>query len=78
MMKYWKTITVLILMMFAIQYDWNWFWALIIFLGLINIFATNEIHFVETIKKKESPLMYWIVVLVWVFFTVLTILSYLG
>lgn len=75
-MKHWKTIVVLLLMLLAIKYDWNWFWALIILLGLINVLSTNEINFVENIKKEESPLMYWVVVAVWIFLTIITILPY--
>ena len=76
-MKHWKTILALILMAFAIYYKWNWFWALIIFLGLINVLFTKEIHFVESIKKNESPLLYWIMVGVWAFFSFANIMMYL-
>ena len=76
-MQYWKTILALILMGFAIYFKWNWFWALLIVLGLINVLATNEIHFVETIKRKEAPLMYWIMVSVWILLTLTTISTYL-
>ena len=76
-MKHWKTIITLVLMGFAIKYDWNWFWALIIILGLVNVFVTNEIHFVETIKRKESPIMYWVMVIVGVFFSIISMWSYI-
>lgn len=76
-MKHWKTILTLILMAFALYFQWNWFWAILILLGLANVFATNEIHFVETIKRKESPILYWIVVAVWVFFTIIALLPYI-
>lgn len=76
-MKHWKTILALILMTFAIIYEWNWFWALFILLGLINVLYTKEIHFVESIKKDESPMMYWIMVAVWSFFSLINIVMYL-
>jgi len=76
-MKHWKTTLALILMGFAIIYDWKWFWAILILLGLLNVFITKEIHFVESIKKSESPVMYWIMVAVWVFFSVISIMMYL-
>ncbi|WP_353778132.1 hypothetical protein [Winogradskyella sp. 3972H.M.0a.05] len=76
-MKHWKTLLALALMVFAIYFKWNWFWALLIFLGLVNVLATNEIHFVETIKRKESPAMYWVMVAVWTLITFATMLPYL-
>ncbi|SIQ73557.1 hypothetical protein SAMN05421797_10314 [Maribacter ulvicola] len=62
-------------MVLAIIYDWNWFWALIVALGLLNVIVTGEIHFVESIKKKDAPLMYWLMVAVWTVLTALTLLT---
>ncbi|WP_460219271.1 hypothetical protein [Psychroserpens sp. MEBiC05023] len=76
-MKHWKTIVALILMALAIYFKWNWFWALFILLGLINVLFTEEIHFVENIKKRESPTLYWIMVGVWAFFSFANIIMYL-
>jgi len=64
-MKKWRTILALILMGLAIYFDWSWFWALFILLGLIHIFKTGEIHFVEAVTKKESPSLYWTMIVIW-------------
>lgn len=61
-MKKWKTIFALILMGFAIFFDWGWFWAIFIFLGLIHILKTGEIHFVEVVTKKDHPNLYWFMI----------------
>lgn len=64
-------------MIFAIAFQWNWFWIVIITLNLFNVLFTNEVHFVENIKKSESPTMYWLLVTVWCFFTVIAIIPFL-
>lgn len=46
-------------MTLAIIYDWTWAWSLFVLLGLVYMFYSDEIHIVETIKKSESPSMYW-------------------
>lgn len=64
-MKKWKTIVALILMALAIYYNWSWFWALLIILGLIHVIHSGEIHFVEEVNKKETPRLYWVMVVIW-------------
>lgn len=76
-MKKWKTILALALMAFAILLNWGWFWAVFILLGLIHIIKSEEIHFVEKVSKKETPLLYWIMISVWSLLAVYSILNYL-
>ena len=76
-MKKWKTILALILMAVAIWFNWSWFWALFIFLGLIHVIRSGEIHFVESVSKKETPKLYWIMVAIWSLLALYSILNYL-
>ncbi len=76
-MIYWKTKLTFFLMTLAIWFNWDWFWAVLIFLGLLNTLLTDEIHFVETIKKDQSPKFYWIVVVFMSSYSILLILQYL-
>ena len=78
MIRKWKTIAALTLMGFAIYFEWDWFWAVFILLGLIQAISSNEIHFVEAVTKKESPILYWIMVIVWSLLALYSILSYLN
>lgn len=77
-MKKWKTFLALTLMGFAIYYNWGWFWALFIILGLIHVLRSGEIHFVEAIKKKEDPMLYRFMVLIWSGLALYSILNYLA
>lgn len=64
-MEKWKTIVTLTLMLFAIFFDWGWFWAILIFMGLVHIIQSGEIHFVEFISKDEHPKLYWTMIGLW-------------
>ena len=77
-MKKWRTILALILMGFAIYFDWSWFWAIFILLGLIHIFRTGEIHFVEAITKSENPKLYWFMISIWTLLAIYQMWNYLN
>ena len=75
-MKKWKTIVALTLMVFAVYFNWNWFWALFIILGLIHFIRSEEIHFVEVVSKKETPKLYWIMIVIWSLLALYSINNY--
>lgn len=77
-MKKWKTIIALLLMAFAIILEWNWFWAIFIVLGLINVIKSGEIHFVESVTRKETPKLYWVMFFIWMILALYSILNYLS
>ena len=76
-MTKWRTILALILMGFAIYFDWSWFWAIFILLGLLHIFKTGEIHFVEAVTKKENPELYWSMIIIWTLLAIYQMWTYL-
>lgn len=77
-MKKWKTFLALTLMAFAVYFDLSWFWALFILLGLIHVIRSGEIHFVEAVKKHETPRLYWAMIIIWSLLALYSILSYLN
>ena len=77
-MSKWKTISALLLMALAIIFEWNWFWAIFIFLGLIHVIRSGEIHFVESVTKRETPKLYWIMVTIWSLLALYSILDYIN
>lgn len=76
-MKKWKTLLALVLMAVAIYFNWSWFWAAFILLGLFHVIRSGEIHFVEAVKRKETPKLYWFMVSIWSFLALYSMLSYL-
>ncbi|MEW7290242.1 hypothetical protein [Aquimarina sp. 2304DJ70-9] len=76
--KKWKTIFALTLMGPAIYFNWGWFWALFIFLGLIHVVRSGEIHFVESVTKKETPKLYWFMIIIWSLLALYSMVLYLN
>ncbi|MFD2567264.1 hypothetical protein [Pseudotenacibaculum haliotis] len=76
-MKKWKTILALIFMAIAILLNWSWFWAIFILLGLIHVIRSGEIHFVESVSKRESPRLYWTMIVIWSLLALYSMLNYL-
>ncbi len=76
-MKKWKTTTALIMMVFAIVFDWQWFWIALIVLGILHALQTKTIHFVEETSRKESPLHYWILIIIWVGIAIFAVYEYI-
>ncbi len=77
-MDKWRTTVALALLILTIIYEWNWFWALFIILGLVHIIRSGEIHFVESITKKEHPKLYWIMILIWSFLAIYSVANHLA
>ena len=77
-MKKWKTILTLILMLFAVVFEWNWFWGILLMFGLIHYIISEEIHFVEVITKKESPVLFYVILSFWSVLTIYSIQSYIA
>ncbi len=76
-MKKWKTFLALPLLILAVIFSWNWFWTIFISLGLIHTIRSGEIHFVESVTKKENPKLYWIMIGIWSLLAFYSILNYL-
>jgi len=77
-MNKWKTTLALTLLILAIYFDWNWFWAIFILLGLIHMIRSGEIHFVEAVKRKETPKLFLFMVIIWSLLALYSILNYLN
>lgn len=76
-MKKWKTILALILIFLALILKWNWVWIALLLFGLIQVFNTNEIYFIEVVKKNETPILYYIMLVFWSILTFFSIYNYL-
>lgn len=72
----WKTIAVIILMVLAISLNWNWFWGVLLLFGLLHYIVSGEIHLVETVTKKDTPTLYFILLILWSILTYYSMKSY--
>ena len=74
----WKAILGLSLIILSFITSWYWIWG--IFFALWVVFDINSGHtyLLEAISKKESPVLYWIVIILWGILSIYSILHYLG
>ncbi|NER37864.1 MAG: hypothetical protein F6J93_28550 [Oscillatoria sp. SIO1A7] len=70
----WRTILGLLLMYVAIALNWQWIWGLFSLYWIIPDFFTGVTYFIEPISRQEEPILYWLIMITWVAFSVAMIL----
>ena len=66
----WRTLIGLILMYAAVALHWQWIWGLFMLYWIIPDFFTGATYFIEPITRRENPILYWIILITWVVFSV--------
>jgi hypothetical protein len=77
-MDKWKTVLAVGMLIGAVIFEWNWFWGFIVGMTLWHMLSAEEIHFVETVTKKEHPKLYWSLLVIWTTIGVYTIAQHLS
>ncbi|MEM7391110.1 MAG: hypothetical protein AAF492_02085, partial [Verrucomicrobiota bacterium] len=62
----WKTILALAVLFYALYQNWMWPWGLLFIYWTIPAFYAGEVMLVEPIRRKESPVLFWLIVLTWI------------
>jgi hypothetical protein len=76
-MKNWKTIVALIPLTIAIVYEYWWMFSIFFFFQIGIALKHGQIEFVEVIRRKENPFLFWILIGIWVFLGSLSIINFL-
>jgi len=66
-MKKWRTLVALIPLVLAIVMKWWWFFTLLFLLQIVFALLEGKVEYVEEVKKSEHPIIYWLVIGVWIF-----------
>ena len=66
----WRTILGLLLMYVAVAFNWQWIWGAFCLYWIIPDFFTGVTYFIEPISRKENPILYWLIMITWVAFSV--------
>ncbi len=61
----WKSMLALGLIGTGIWFDWYWIWGLLALIWGITDLRNRHTYLLEDIPRSESPILYWIVVLMW-------------
>jgi|GEM_PF-1366245 len=66
----WRTIVGLLLMYAAVGLNWKWIWGILCLYWVIPGIAMGVTYFIEPIERKENPVLFWIISITWVAFSV--------
>ena len=66
----WRTILGLIFMYIAIWFNWQWAWGILFLLWVIPDIFSGITYFMEPVEKKESPILYWVIIISWILMSV--------
>lgn len=70
----WKSLLALALIFTGLVFDLYWIWGVLFLIWGINDLRTRTTYLMEEIPRSESPIMYWIVVGLWLFLAGWTLL----
>ncbi|UTW66490.1 hypothetical protein KFE94_17855 [bacterium SCSIO 12643] len=69
----WRTIGMLIFLYIAILKDWQWIWGILFSIWVIENLKSQSTYLIEPIERKDTPVLYWSMVVTW---TLLAIYSF--
>ena len=69
------TIIVLIALLGALYMNWSWPWGLLFIYWAVPSYLNGEAFLVGPISLKESPILFWIITILWMVLGVMMILS---
>lgn len=70
----WLTALVLVGLLVALYLDWSWPWGVLFIYWAVPAVWTGEAHLIGTIPRETSPVLFWLVTILWVLLGVLMIL----
>lgn len=74
MLEKWRTLVALIPLILAIVLQWWWFFTLLFVIQIIFSIMAGKVEYVEEIKKSEHPVLYWLVIGIWIFLAAYSLL----
>ena len=66
----WRTIVGLILMYIAVALNWQWIWGVLSLYWVLPGLYAGVTYFIEPIDRRENPILFWIIALTWIGFSI--------
>ncbi|WP_299487274.1 hypothetical protein [Acaryochloris sp. IP29b_bin.137] len=66
----WRTMVGLLIIYAAAVLNWQWIWGVFSLYWIIPDFFTGVTYFIEPIARKHTPILYWLIMITWVAFSV--------
>ncbi len=74
-MKYYKSIIALLIMPFAFYFNLvNFYFAILFIVWSIQSIKNKNVFLLDVITRRESPVLYWIVTIVWLVLAIISLL----
>ena len=70
----WPTVVALVVLLGATYLDWYWVWGLFFIYWTITAVVTRRTFVVQTVRRDENPVLFWLICLFWLALAVLVIL----
>ena len=50
----------------AVLMGWQWVWGILFIMWTVPALYSGEVHLIGAISKKETPVLYWLILLTWI------------
>ena len=72
----WKAFLGLGLILIYMVTEWSWLWGIFFTFWVIMDLRSGQTHLLEPISKKQNPVLYWVIVVMWVTLGMVSLLYY--
>ena len=69
------TVVALVVLLVATALGWFWVWGVFFFYWAVVGIVTQQAFVVQTVRRRESPVLFWVISVSWLALACLTILS---
>jgi len=66
----WRTIVGLLIVYVAAVVNWQWIWGVFSLYWITLDFFTGVTYFIEPVYRENNPILYWVILMTWVAFSV--------
>lgn len=74
----WKAIFGLLLVILSVVTNWHWIWGIFLTVWIFSDLRSGYTHLFESISKKESPILYWMIITMWILLVLYIVIFYLA
>lgn len=71
----WKTVIALILLLIATALNWSWVYGILFIAWAIADIVGGRVYFVEEVAKTANPILFWVIVILWLLLGVYSLLE---
>lgn len=73
----WKAWLAILFIVFITLFNYTWGWGVLFLIWVIPDILRGKTYLMEEVSRKESPLTFWTIVLLWVLISTYMLLSYI-